>query len=185
MHFQLAGASVALLFSALAAATPVALQKRQVGPLPTNTDFQNACLNNHNWYRSIHHSPNLVWDSTLASAAQTAANKCKLQQSGAGYGENSLGANDICTDWNKCTADAIKLYMSEENSYNYHDTFPDGLPSNFASVGHFTQVVWKGSSRLGCSWNTVTCPNSGRYFYCEYSPNGNLRGTFPSNVLQP
>lgn len=80
MHFQAVSATVALLFSVLVVSTPVELVKRvNGGPSPDDPTFQAAVLNNHNYWRAIHHSPNLVWDKNLAYYAQYAANAyCKV-----------------------------------------------------------------------------------------------------------
>lgn len=54
-------------------------------------------------------------------------------------------------------------------------------PTNFESVGHFTQVVWKGTTAVGCS--AVTCPtmvgisyNNATIVVCSYDPPGELSG---------
>merc|ERR1719359_572469 len=44
-------------------------------------------------------------------------------------------------------------------------------------IGHYTQVVWKGSTALGCAVN-------GRLIVCQYK-GGNMGGQFSSNVLAP
>jgi hypothetical protein len=57
-------------------------------------------------------------------------------------------------------------------------------------TGHFTQMVWKSSKRIGCAWNTNTCKSNGMNFYklvCEYDPRGNIVGGnyFKDNVPKP
>jgi hypothetical protein len=59
-------------------------------------------------------------------------------------------------------------------------------------TGHFTQVVWKNTKKVGCAWNTKSCPGNGQAnkmpFYkmvCEYDPPGNYAGQFPQNVPRP
>jgi hypothetical protein len=57
-------------------------------------------------------------------------------------------------------------------------------------TGHFTQMVWKNSKRIGCAWNTNTCKSNGMNFYklvCEYDPPGNIVGGnyFKDNVPKP
>lgn len=58
---------------------------------------------------------------------------------------------------------------------------------------HFTQLVWKGTTQIGCA--IVTCPGNAGLFgtdtpykslTCEYaSRRGNVQGAFVSNVLPP
>lgn len=50
-------------------------------------------------------------------------------------------------------------------------------PGFDSGTGHFTQVVWKGSTKLGCGV-------SGVYVVCRYCETaGNMEGAFPENVL--
>ncbi|KAJ4404221.1 hypothetical protein N0V85_004934, partial [Neurospora sp. IMI 360204] len=51
--------------------------------------------------------------------------------------------------------------------------------------GHFTQTVWKASTKIGCAFSTNRCvqnPNQDWWFYCEFWPRGNLVGAYPGNV---
>jgi hypothetical protein len=48
-------------------------------------------------------------------------------------------------------------------------------------TGHFTQLVWKGSQRLGVG---IATGRSGKtYVVAQYSPSGNMKGKFQTNVL--
>jgi hypothetical protein len=58
----------------------------------------------------------------------------------------------------------------------YH--FPDGGFSH--NTGHFTQVVWRGSRRVGCGH--AQCKGMD-ILVCEYDPAGNWEGQFRDNVL--
>jgi len=96
---------------------------------------------------------------------------------GSGYGENlyrswggsgsvskNLG-NDVSNGW-----------YSEVKNYDYKT---GGFSMR---TGHFTQLVWKASTGLGCSYATsgnqvVIC--------CNYSPPGNYGGRFQDNVFPP
>lgn len=57
-------------------------------------------------------------------------------------------------------------------------------------AGHFTQLVWKSSTMLGCATNV--CPSltnspltSGTLVICRYLPFGNIKDAFAANVLPP
>ncbi len=54
------------------------------------------------------------------------------------------------------------------------------------ATGHFTQVVWKSSTRLGLGLAAGKHKGSNAY-YCvaEYSPPGNYGNKFRENVLPP
>ena len=48
-------------------------------------------------------------------------------------------------------------------------------------TGHFTQVVWKSSTELGCG---ISVDSNNRIVgVCNYNPPGNYMGQFDSNVL--
>ena len=56
--------------------------------------------------------------------------------------------------------------------------------TTFEGAGHWTQVVWKGTTQVGCA--VATCNNifpakygPAKYYVCEYYPQGNIIGQFP------
>jgi hypothetical protein len=60
--------------------------------------------------------------------------------------------------------------------YKYYN-FAAGQYSS--GTGHFTQVVWKGTTKLGCAY-AASC----RLYVCEYSEQrGNIMGYFTQNVF--
>lgn len=72
----------------------------------------------------------------------------------------------------------------------YGEANPD--MSNFSGWGHFSQVVWKGTTQVGCA--TVYCATgtpmfpsrtSGWYTVCNYKQAGNMGGAYGTNVLKP
>eukprot|EP01061_Rhynchopus_euleeides_P011141 TRINITY_DN206_c0_g2_i5.p2 TRINITY_DN206_c0_g2~~TRINITY_DN206_c0_g2_i5.p2 ORF type:complete len:203 (+),score=51.44 TRINITY_DN206_c0_g2_i5:24-611(+) len=78
-------------------------------------------------------------------------------------------------------AEGVKnWYCQEEGCYNYNS------PGYSGSTGHFTAVVWKASTEIGCAvchipdqwYNKV-------YLMCNYKEAGNFQGRFPENVLSP
>lgn len=50
-------------------------------------------------------------------------------------------------------------------------------------TGRFTQLIWKGTSRLGVGISTH--PFSNVYVVCNYEPRGNNEGQYTKNVLPP
>lgn len=136
--------------------------------------YQQEVLSLHNQFRAQHHAPKLVWDDTLANYAERYASKCEFHHSSSPYGENlAAGYRSIKT--------AVNAWYAESKNYSY---FNPGFSYN---TGHFTQMVWKATKKLGCAYVTCNGKNGtpGNYLVCEYSPAGNVtnRGYFSRNVL--
>jgi len=114
----------------------------------------------------------LTWNDTLASYAQKWVNGCKFQHSAGPYGENlAAGTGDFDI------AAGIKLWTDEASDYD---------PTN-PQPSHFTQVVWKSSTQVGCAVSTCSgifdaSFGKAQYYTCEYSPPGNYIGEFAQNV---
>ena len=69
---------------------------------------------------------------------------------------------------------ALTRYDEERFYRNNYGTNPGWN----TAWGHFTQVIWKGSTRLGCA----QCRS---LYVCQYAPAGNYMGQFAQNVLPP
>ena len=95
---------------------------------------------------------------------------CELAHSSGPYGENLF--------WTSATSvsptDAVNAWISEKQYYDYaSNTCATG-----EVCGHYTQVVWANSLRLGCA--SITCNNDGGSFViCNYDPPGNYVGEWP------
>jgi pathogenesis-related protein 1 len=148
----------------------VALSQASIGS-------QKTILKAHNKLRAKHHSPPLKWDKTLATYAQNWSNKCVFQHSGGQYGENlALGY----PNW----GEVINGWYSEVKNYDY------SKPGFSMNTGHFTAVVWKSTTKVGCG--VKTCNNLGqgvKLYTCSYAPAGNIVSSgntyFIQNVLKP
>ncbi|KAI9745677.1 MAG: hypothetical protein M1818_001211 [Claussenomyces sp. TS43310] len=146
-------------------------------PAPTSTqytsdsDFQTAMLTGQNFYRTEHNATALTWNTSSATYAATWAQKCAFKHSAGPTGEN------LAAGYPNATA-AIDAWGQERDQYD----FKSGDFSE--STGHFTQIVWKsttsvGCGRFACNGNDAT---PGWYTVCEYYPPGNVLGAFTANV---
>ncbi|KAI3833624.1 hypothetical protein MKX03_010668 [Papaver bracteatum] len=124
----------------------------------------------HNAARAEVNVGALVWDNNVAAYAANYANQragdCKLIHSGGPYGENIAWGSG-----NLAIGAAVNLWVSEKSNYNYQSNSCQGV------CGHYTQVVWRNSLRLGCA--SRTCNNGGTFVICSYDPPGNWRGQRP------
>ncbi|EEQ84994.1 uncharacterized protein BDCG_08263 [Blastomyces dermatitidis ER-3] len=155
-------------------------------PPPTyGNDYQSKVLYHHNIHRSNHSAPALTWANNLASYAHTVASKCVFEHDtsvgGESYGQN-IGYGIPPQDIGKMITNM--MYNDEAGLFAgmYGQANPD--MSNFSKWGHFTQIVWKGTTVVGCA--TVKCSNHLRWnTVCNYGPPGNFGGRYAQNVLRP
>ena len=144
-------------------------------PGPKLSPDAQALLDTHNAVRARHCAAPLAWSPKLAEVAQAWANSlrdqgCKFGHSGGRYGENLAAGTAGTLDGVAVTRmwyDEVKLYK-----------FPDGGFS--MQTGHFTQVVWRGTTMLGCGRSRC---NNMDIWVCEYDPPGNVQGMYRQNVL--
>lgn len=94
------------------------------------------------------------------------------------YGENLYAASPM-TAVNTLESAAVSAWGAEASAYNY------AAPGFSAATGHYTQVVWKASTKLGCG--VTNCGSRAGilpgFVVCRYTPAGNYLGQFPANVL--
>ncbi|KAJ6590279.1 PR-1-like protein [Mycena sp. CBHHK59/15] len=145
------------------------------GSSASDADVQ-AYLDAHNSVRAQHGAVNLVWDNTLAAAAQEWADRCVFEHSGGQlgpFGEN-LAAGSPASSFPIPVA--IQSWANEASQYDPNNPVPS----------HWTQMVWKATTKLGCA--VQSCPDlfagfpPAAFYVCEYSPAGNVIGEFPQNV---
>ncbi|MCO5601944.1 hypothetical protein L7F22_056070 [Adiantum nelumboides] len=137
---------------------------------------QDEFLSAHNDERATVGVAGLVWDDTVAAYAQSYAEYqrdsagCALQHSGGSYGENLYGTSATSVS----PTDAVESWISEKQYYDYaSNSCEDG-----EVCGHYTQVVWAASLRLGCA--SVACNDGGGTFViCNYDPPGNYNNERP------
>jgi hypothetical protein len=130
--------------------------------------FTSAILNSTNFFRADHNATPAEWNSTIADFAADylrGNDDCDFKHSGGPYGENiALG----CTEVTGC----VDLWGNERKDYN--------KPEFSEETGHFTQLVWKNSTNVGCGRRL--CGDKGWFLVCEYWPRGNVVGQFGDQV---
>lgn len=169
----LVAATVWLQESTLYCQAPVV--PADTGSSVSQTQAQLA-LDYHNAKRHDVGSPPLQWSPVLAAVAQSWANHlandnhCGLSHTVNGrYGENLFGGSGV-----PYTAlDASKSWYSEISKYTYGPI----TAANFAPTGHYTQMVWSGTTQVGIG--QANCRGGGTVIAAEYSPPGNYIGQKP------
>ncbi|KAH6695181.1 CAP domain-containing protein [Plectosphaerella plurivora] len=155
------------------AAEAPAAEAPSTGSSSLSSDAQKA-LDAHNAARSEVNNAALSWDAGLEADAlawaQNLANIGSLtHSSGSGQGENLYMSSGRSGDHLTSASD---LWIAEKADYSGQKV-GDG---NFASYGHYTQAVWKSTTKVGIA--SASGP-SGTYVVARYSPPGNMIGQTP------
>jgi uncharacterized protein YkwD len=164
------------------AAHPVSAPFPHAALATTNVDAQTmaSILAKHNNARDEVKVGHLSWDDGLATDAQRWADALAAQggplshddpanadhHEGENLGKDSPSTASPANSTDRWYAEKAK-YDTEPNKTTYN-----GNP-NFASWGHYSQMVWAGTTKIGCGTATSA---SGRYTSCRYSVAGNTEG---------
>jgi pathogenesis-related protein 1 len=136
-------------------------------------------LDMHNQVRADVSVKPVVWSEKLALYAQEwadhlASTSCQMEhRPGSGKWKQQYGENlFVGTAGHYSVADAVAGWESEKKYYK-----GDAIDSsNFVTIGHYTQVVWKNTKHLGCG--SAEC-NGNMLVVCNYDPPGNFLGQKP------
>ena len=141
----------------------------------------------HNKWRAEVGVPGLKWSDSLAKSSEAWANTlkgtCKIKHShGQPYGENIYYAGPLTrvsssrgteTEVQQITSEMVVDAWGEEKKwYNRSSNSCSG-----GECGHYTQVVWKGTSEVGCGM--AYCADDAQIWVCQYEKPGNVRGQKP------
>ncbi|KAJ6027660.1 uncharacterized protein N7446_003744 [Penicillium canescens] len=107
------------------------------------SEFKDTVLEMTNEYRATHDANPLSWNDTLAEYSKKWADACIWKHSHSPYGENLA--------YGYANASAAVIAWGDEGAmYNF------GKPTGFTEeTGHFTQLVWKATTQVGCA--AVNC----------------------------
>ena len=79
--------------------------------------------------------------------------------------------------------DCTKAWYNEVINPGYNYANPNNSPAN----SHFTQLVWKSSTRIGLGLSMSKFNDQFNAFFCvaQYTSAGNVLNSFSQNVLAP
>ncbi|XP_077957212.1 GLIPR1-like protein 1 [Gasterosteus aculeatus] len=164
-------------------------------PEITDGEFIKECVRGHNEARSSVSPPasdmlNMTWDEALAITARAWARHCVYEHNSylkdvrrvhptfSSVGEN-IWAGYPPSSFH--VTGAIKNWVDEKQFYTYSSNVCTKV------CGHYTQVVWGSSFKVGCA--VQLCPNGvqgtsfaskeGAIFLCNYATAGNVNGRQP------
>jgi uncharacterized protein YkwD len=149
------------------------------GPAPRDAALlQRTMLDAQNAARRAVGVPPLVWNAALAADArayaETMARTGRFAHAEQPQGPGREGEN---------------LWTGTRGAYRYREMvaswiaekrhFKNGVTPDFSTTGdyrdvaHYTQIVWRGSTAVGCA---LASSRTDDYLVCRYSPPGNVVG---------
>jgi glioma pathogenesis-related protein 2 len=155
----------------------------------TDSAFLQDMLTSVNTYRAKHGAPAVVLDQQLTdyakSRAALMASRGRLDHTGLDpqYGENLYRSSSSAPVVGAATG-ATQGWYSE----NVHYDYTSGTSKDGGTIGHFTQLVWKGSTKIGAG-RVYGQPEGSTwyqtYIVVNFSPPGNMQGQYVANVSPP
>ncbi|KAH7132239.1 CAP domain-containing protein [Dendryphion nanum] len=174
---------LAILAAGFTFAAPSQLEVRDDPDVPKHTDaeFIKIIMDAHWYWRRIHCAQDLKWDPELAEAAFKSVNACTNMPQHDRAGSNLSSARPSPNKregWLEFARTVVHGWHEEELKYPYDN------PHWHAAWGHFTQLVWRDTSRIGCALSH--CPDDRPWparVYCFYeNPGNNLAYDFKDEV---
>ena len=196
----LLAAPFGLLSMGSAVAAPPSDEEKQLA-LRTHNDFRRRVADDET--RRLKGPvviPNLIWDDKLAAFAQewadSEAARLKTLSFEAGrpqHRQNNPNGENLYTGWStpgtpdRLPVRAVQWWFSEQIYYDVDSSTCSAPPNE--TCGHYTQVVWAATQRLGCGRSEWQSKNAKSetvknqcLWVCNYAPPGNVTGQRPYNL---
>ena len=153
-----------------------------IGGTVERADFNARLLAAHNMERARIGVPALQWDPALAASARGWADELaatgRFEHSPDEPGKPLQGENLWAGTPRAYSPEAmVGLWKAEKADYR-----PGVFPNNSRSgdierVGHYTQLIWSNSRRVGCA---TAVGRQEEFLVCRYSEAGNVMGQRPA-----
>ncbi|KAJ8059485.1 hypothetical protein OCU04_011146 [Sclerotinia nivalis] len=154
-----------------------------------------------NWYRSLFNYDDLIWNDTIAGWSTDWVHCCDWNDTlivtdpdlgstsfmaiDVGGMSDAPGVLDVVNAWG---AESVEYYSA------YGGPKLPSFPIGSIASDDFTQMVWNGTTQVGCGWNN--CPAGSaptfandlpwQFTFCQYYPQGNTGDTEAwYNNIQP
>jgi hypothetical protein len=144
----------------------------------TNTsaqsNFESSVLQLHNAYRNEVKVKPLIWDETLAATAKEYANYLLKTNKFEHSKKYNVGENLWRGTTNYFTLEKMIKDWGSEKQYFVNKPCPHfSTTGNFADVGHYTQIIWNTTEKVGCA---LVSNNKIDVLVCHYKNAGNIVG---------
>jgi hypothetical protein len=141
------------------------------------SEFPARILASHNLERARVGMPPLAWDPALGNAAAAYATQMAITgafQHSDRSARRGTGENLWMGTHNAFSVEAMVGGWASEKRYFVPGVFPNNSNSgNWEDVGHYTQMIWPTTQRVGCA--IASTPRID-YLVCRYATAGNIDG---------
>jgi hypothetical protein len=127
--------------------------------------------------------PSLEWEPALAATAAAWVAQCIDQMAPTGLIDHNpnrsdghpyyVGENIYASSGTADAQGAVTSWTNEKSNYDYASNTCTGV------CGHYTQVVWRDTVKLGCAIGNCPGLQFGSSIVCDYGPGGNIGGQRP------
>jgi hypothetical protein len=131
--------------------------------------------------------PALDWSASAEAVAQAWASGCVYQHNGGRSADGIPRGENIAATAPGGRADATPAYVVGLWAGEWPDyTYATNSCAAGKVCGHYTQLVWRGTTRVGCARARCTTNSpfgasfpTWDFFVCDYEPPGNYAGQRP------
>jgi hypothetical protein len=142
-------------------------------------------LNRHNVERQALGAVPLRWDDKLAAHAAAWAQHLAASRTFEHAEQSAEGENLWAGTTGAYTPEQMVESWINEKALYKNGRFPDVAKSgNWVDVGHYTQLIWGNTARVGCA---LAANDEEDFLVCRYDPPGNWMGQYPlvSKLARP
>jgi hypothetical protein len=155
------------------------------------SEQKDTAVSEHNRLRAQEQSAAMLkmsWDDGLAARAQEWASQCRWKHGMASDCDGNAAGQNLYISWApgypQWTVEKALSAWYNEKQYWTANVLNNGTCQTGKVCGHYTQMVWSTSARVGCGYalcETVALSDSRNvsdavFVVCDYSPPGNWRG---------
>lgn len=153
-----------------------------LGGTAERADFNSRLLAAHNVERASLGVPMLGWDPSLAADARLWADELastgRFEHSADEPGKPLQGENLWAGTPRAFSPEAMVASWKAERADYRPGIFPNNSRSgDVENVGHYTQLIWRNSRRVGCA---SAVGRNEEFLVCRYSEAGNITGQRPA-----
>jgi len=148
---------------------------------PVSKSEQQEFVDAINKFRCMHGAGNVEWDDDVAESAQSYVGPLTEMKHSDCYNvpppAGPAGENIYWSSATSFTPEKVsEEWYSEVNNCNPSpEAFSDGCQSGSGTTGHFTAMIWKGVTKIGCGWS-----NDGHIALCRFKGGDRMDCTVPN-----